>query len=125
MADAPQSIVYLNNIQRVFTVGTQKVHALKGIDLQINTNQMVSLKGRSGSGKTTLLNCVGGLDQPTEGEIWINGRHINTLSEKQLTQWRRTEVGFIFQSFGPPRHVCLRKCRADVAPRKTPPRSAA
>ena len=69
MADAPQSIVYLNNIQRVFTVGTQKVHALKGIDLQINTNQMVSLKGRSGSGKTTLLNCVGGLDQPTEGEI--------------------------------------------------------
>ncbi len=100
MADTPNSIVHLENIQRVFRAGNQEVHALRGINLQIDTNQMVALKGRSGSGKTTLLNCVGGLDKPTDGDVWINGRHINTLSEKQLTNWRRTEVGFIFQSFG-------------------------
>lgn len=88
------------NLVRTYTVGERAVRALRGIDLQIATGRFIALKGRSGSGKTTLLNCLGGLDQPTSGTVIVNGRSLSGLSEKELTQWRRSQVGFIFQSFG-------------------------
>ncbi len=88
------------DLVRTYNVGDRAVKALRGIDLQVPTGSFIALKGRSGSGKTTLLNCLGGLDQPTSGNVIVNGRSLSGLSEKELTHWRRSEVGFIFQSFG-------------------------
>lgn len=87
-------------LERVYQLGSQKVHALRGVNLAIPRGRFVALKGRSGSGKTTLLNCIGGLDQPTSGMVCVYGRPLADLNDKQLTEWRRKEVGFIFQSFG-------------------------
>jgi putative ABC transport system ATP-binding protein len=88
------------NLKRIYKLGDQEVHALRGVNLQIAPGQLVALKGRSGSGKTTLLNCIGGLDRPTEGKVIIFGEEIGGWSEGKLTTWRRQQVGFIFQSLG-------------------------
>jgi len=88
------------DLRRIYKLGDQEVHALRGVNLQIGRGQFVSLKGRSGSGKTTLLNCLGGLDQPTSGLIRIFGEDIGKWNERKLTAWRRQQVGFIFQSLG-------------------------
>ena len=87
-------------LRRIYKLGDQEVHALRGINLQIAPGQFVALKGRSGSGKTTLLNCLSGLDQPTDGNIRIFGEEIGRWNERKLTAWRREQVGFIFQSLG-------------------------
>lgn len=87
-------------LQRIYKLGDQEVHALRGVNIQIGVGQFVSLKGRSGSGKTTLLNCLSGLDQPTNGIVRIFGDEIGGWSERKLTAWRRQQVGFIFQSLG-------------------------
>jgi ABC-type lipoprotein export system ATPase subunit len=92
--------VDIQNVKRVYGAGSQAIHALRGINLQIEAGQFMALKGRSGSGKTTLLNCIGGLDKPTTGTMHVYGRALATLSDEELTQWRATQVGFVFQSFG-------------------------
>lgn len=88
------------DLRRIYKLGDQEVHALRGVNLQIRKGQFVALKGRSGSGKTTLLNCLSGLDQPTKGTVRIFGETIDKWSERKLTAWRRQQVGFIFQSLG-------------------------
>ena len=94
-------IIETRDVWRVYKLsGQQEVAALRGVNLQIETGRFVLLKGRSGSGKTTLLNCLGGLDRPTSGEIAIFGQDLLTMTDQQLTKWRREQVGFIFQSFG-------------------------
>jgi ABC-type lipoprotein export system ATPase subunit len=99
--NTPDSLaIETQDLVRTYNVGDRAVKALRGIDLQVPTGSFIALKGRSGSGKTTLLNCLGGLDQPTSGNVIVNGRSLSGLSEKELTHWRRSEVGFIFQSFG-------------------------
>lgn len=75
------------------------VRALRGVTLSVPEGMWLGVKGRSGSGKTTLLNCIGGIDRPTAGSVVCFGREIGTMTETQLTRWRRTEVGFIFQAF--------------------------
>ena len=94
------SAIELRQLERTYLSGSTAVRALRGIDLTVPTGCFVALKGRSGSGKTTLLNCVGGLDQPTAGSVIVYGRSLSEMGEKELTDWRRTEVGFIFQAFG-------------------------
>jgi ABC-type lipoprotein export system ATPase subunit len=89
-----------NELWRVYKIGSQEVSALRGVNVGIATGRFVALKGRSGSGKTTLLNCIGGLDRPTTGTIHVYGRDLLAMNEEQLTTWRRTQVGFVFQSFG-------------------------
>jgi putative ABC transport system ATP-binding protein len=89
-----------HDLWRIYKTGTQEVAALRGINLQLPPSSFVALKGRSGSGKTTLLNCLGGLDRPSRGTVSIFGQDISTLSENEITRWRRERVGFIFQSFG-------------------------
>jgi putative ABC transport system ATP-binding protein len=93
-------IVETEELWRIYKTGAQEVPALRGIDLQIKTGHFVAVKGRSGSGKTTLLNCIGGLDHPTSGTVRVFSRDISQLGERELTRWRREQVGFIFQSFG-------------------------
>lgn len=88
------------DLWRIYKTGTMEVPALRGINLILDPGSFVALKGRSGSGKTTLLNCLGGLDHPTRGTINVFGVDISTLNDQQITQWRREQVGFVFQSFG-------------------------
>ena len=94
-----QSIVEARDLWRVYKLGAQEVRALRGVTLHVEPGRFVMVKGRSGSGKTTLLNCVGGLDQPTSGSVQVLGQELAQWDDKQLTQWRREQVGFVFQSF--------------------------
>lgn len=90
----------VQDLERVYGSGNKKVRALKKVSLTVMAGQFIAIKGRSGSGKTTLLNCLGGLDKPTSGKIFVFGQDLTQLNDDQLTKWRREEVGFIFQSFG-------------------------
>ena len=92
-------LIRTEQVTRTYRIGSREVHALRGIDLSIEAGSMVSLRGRSGSGKTTLLNCIGGLDRPTSGDIWLQGDAVAGLSERQWVQLRREKIGFVFQSF--------------------------
>ena len=92
-------IIRLENLCRYFTMGEEIVHALDDITLSIQEGESLAVMGPSGSGKSTLLYLLGGLDRPTGGEIWVDGREINALDENALAVYRRQKVGFVFQSF--------------------------
>lgn len=94
-----QPVVKVVGVERIYRLGHEQVHALKGIDLEVPRSRMVALMGRSGSGKTTLLNIIGGLDKPDAGEVFVEGRGLHKLSDNALTQLRRERIGFVFQSF--------------------------
>ncbi len=92
-------VVRVVGVERIYRTGSDSVHALKGVNLEVPRGRMVALMGRSGSGKTTLLNLIGGLDQPDAGEIYIEGRQLKALNDNELTRLRRMRIGFVFQSF--------------------------
>jgi len=87
------------DVTRIYRVERVEVHALRGVNLCVSQGEFIGVVGRSGSGKTTLLNVVGGLDHPTSGHVYLFGDDISRLSDRQLTQLRRRDVGFVFQSF--------------------------
>ncbi|SDE76140.1 putative ABC transport system ATP-binding protein [Fontibacillus panacisegetis] len=93
------SILSVKEVHRTFPVGGGEIHVLKGINMEVLHGQLVMLKGRSGSGKTTLLNMLGGLDQPTTGEILFRGQPLHELSDDKRTVLRRDQIGFIFQAY--------------------------
>jgi putative ABC transport system ATP-binding protein len=95
----PESMVQIRNVTKVYERGKQKIEVLHGLTLDIPRGDFVALMGPSGSGKTTLLNLIGGLDQPTSGEIAVGSRRIDQLSSGQLAQWRAHNVGFVFQFY--------------------------
>jgi putative ABC transport system ATP-binding protein len=89
------------DLWRIYKIGHDiEVPALRGINVQISPGAFIALKGRSGSGKTTLLNCLSGLDRPTSGTARVLGYDLAELNDRQLTKWRREQLGFVFQSFG-------------------------
>ena len=92
-------IIQTKNIKRVFEVGSETVNALKGIDLNVESGEFISIMGPSGSGKTTLMNIIGCLDTPSSGEYFLNNQLVNDLDEDQLAIIRNKEIGFVFQSF--------------------------
>jgi putative ABC transport system ATP-binding protein len=94
-----EPILDVRNVRKSFLSGGRTVEVLNGIDLAIGSGRLTMLRGRSGSGKTTLLNLLGGLDRPSEGEVYFRSRPFHEWSDKQLTSVRRREIGFIFQSF--------------------------
>ena len=94
-----EPMVQVHNVTKVYERGRQKIEVLHGLTLEIPRGDFVALMGPSGSGKTTLLNLIGGLDQPTAGEITVAGRRIDQLSSGQLAQWRAHNVGFVFQFY--------------------------
>jgi putative ABC transport system ATP-binding protein len=99
-APPPQVMVAADGISRTFGGGHTAVHALRGVSFTVGRGQLTALRGRSGSGKTTLLNIIGGLDSPTAGQVWVDGREVGRMSERERLALRRDTVAFIFQSFG-------------------------
>ncbi len=96
--DGREVLTEARGLERVFTLGGQQLHALRGVDMQAIAGEFIALIGRSGSGKTTLLNILAGLDQPTSGDAYLAGQHLNELSEERRAALRREHVGIIFQS---------------------------
>ncbi len=92
-------IITVHNLHKTFGGGESAVHALNGIDLAIEKGKFTAIIGASGSGKTTLLNMIGGLDTPDEGKVIVDGVHLSGLREKELAVFRRSKVGFVYQSF--------------------------
>jgi putative ABC transport system ATP-binding protein len=86
-------------LRKTYTIGTQTVHALDGVDLTIARNEYVALMGPSGSGKSTLMNMLGCLDTPTSGSYLLNGKDVSRLDEDALADIRNKEIGFVFQTF--------------------------
>lgn len=93
------SIISVKNIHKTYNEKTIPVHALRGVDLEISEGEFTAIVGPSGSGKTTLLNIIGGLDRPTEGDIRLEQTELSTLNENQLIEFRKNNIGFIFQSY--------------------------
>ncbi|MFT4414836.1 ABC transporter ATP-binding protein [Fredinandcohnia humi] len=93
-------LIKVENVVREYGKGENVIQVLKDINLSIEPNTLVALKGRSGSGKTTLLNLMGALDCPTKGDIFFENCNIGNFSEMERTEFRRKKIGFIFQSFG-------------------------
>jgi len=97
--DSPEIIIKVNEVSRIYLVGESQVMALRDAALDVPKGVLGALKGRSGSGKTTLLNIIGGLDQPTLGEVYLFGQPLSQMSKNELTEIRRHRIGFVFQSF--------------------------
>ncbi len=92
-------IIKTENVTKTYVMGAEKVHALRGISLEIQRGSYVSIMGPSGSGKSTFFNMVGGLDLPTTGDVYMEGQRIRDLSSSQMAWVRCHKIGFIFQSF--------------------------
>ena len=92
-------MIKIKQVHKSYTTGQNSLHVLKGIDLEIEKGEMISIMGASGSGKSTLLNILGILDDYDSGEYYLNGLFINKLSERKAAQLRNRMVGFVFQSF--------------------------
>lgn len=92
-------IIKTNQLKRSFSLGSETVEALKGIDLEVSKGEFISIMGPSGSGKTTLMNIIGCLDTPTSGEYLLNNQSVNNFSDDELARIRNKEIGFVFQSF--------------------------
>jgi putative ABC transport system ATP-binding protein len=93
------AVIELIDVWKIYSMGTEKVEALKGISLKIKKGEFVAIKGASGSGKSTAVNQIGCLDVPTKGTIFLDGHDISNLSESSLAQIRGRKIGFIFQQF--------------------------
>ena len=92
-------IIKTDNLKRSFQVGSEKVEALKGINLSVEKGEFLSIMGPSGSGKTTLMNIIGCLDTPSSGSYYLNNKFVNDLEDDELAFIRNKEIGFVFQSF--------------------------
>jgi len=92
-------IIKTQNLKKKFHMGEVEVEALKGINLEINEGEFVAIVGHSGSGKSTLLYMLGGLDKPTEGHVFIDGKDLSQMKDNALSKIRRTEIGFVFQFY--------------------------
>jgi putative ABC transport system ATP-binding protein len=93
------NIINLENISRVYQVGSEEVHALDGVSLKIDRNEYVAIMGPSGSGKSTLMNILGCLDTPTSGRYDLKGTDVSGMSDNELAEVRNREIGFVFQTF--------------------------
>ena len=93
------SILEAKNLKKIYGKGESTVNALRGVNLSVEKGEFVAIVGTSGSGKSTLLHMLGGLDRPTEGEVFVDGKNIFELKDEALTIFRRRKIGFVFQAF--------------------------
>ena len=94
-----EPLIKVEGLRKVYTDDGVPVEALRGIDLSIYPGEFTAIVGPSGSGKTTFLNLISGLDRPTAGQVWIKGRLLAEMSDKELSDFRRDNLGFIFQAY--------------------------
>lgn len=92
-------IVQTNHLKKYYQMGKNTIRALDGVDFCVKEHEFVAIIGKSGSGKSTLLHMLGGLDIPTEGEVYVEGKSIQGLKKDQLAVFRRRKIGFIFQNY--------------------------
>ena len=100
-----RKILELSNIYKTYSMGDVVTNALNGVDLEVNYGEIIVILGSSGSGKTTLLNVLSGLDRPTSGKIYFDGRDITRYSEGRITKFRKDNLGFIFQTYNLLEHL--------------------
>jgi len=93
------AIIRLEGITREYLMGSERVLALRGVDLEIGRNEYVAIMGPSGSGKSTMMNMLGCLDTPSSGQYWLNGQEVSTMADDDLARVRNREIGFVFQTF--------------------------
>jgi len=94
-----ENLIHIENMTKVYIMGTQEVHALRGVSLDISENEYVAVMGPSGSGKSTLMNMFGCLDTPTSGVYQFKGHDVSIMTDNELARIRNKEIGFVFQSF--------------------------
>ena len=92
-------ILETKGLKKIYGSGATAVHALDGVDLSVEKGKFVAIVGTSGSGKSTLLHMLGGLDRPTAGKVFVDGKDISNLKDEALTIFRRRKIGFVFQSY--------------------------
>ena len=93
------SVIQIHGVKKIYTMGTNKVFALRGVDLSVEPGEMIAIMGSSGSGKSTLMNILGCLDVPTEGSYTLDGTKVDGLSKNALADLRNQKLGFVFQGF--------------------------
>jgi putative ABC transport system ATP-binding protein len=92
-------LVHVDGVEKVFRRGSEEIHVLSNLHVEVPKGQFVALMGPSGSGKSTLLNLIGGLDRPTRGSVSIDGERVDELSDHRLAAWRARHIGFVFQLY--------------------------
>ncbi|HEY0265046.1 MAG TPA: ABC transporter ATP-binding protein [Granulicella sp.] len=99
--DGPREgdVIVTDDLWKTYEMGDQQVHALRGVNIRIRSNEYVAIMGPSGSGKSTLMNLIGCLDTPSKGRYWLNGHDVSQLDDDQLARIRNKEIGFVFQTF--------------------------
>lgn len=113
MTDSPQAsatdtVIRIEDVWKTYEMGTQLVHALRGLSVKVSSGEYVAIMGASGSGKSTLMNIIGCLDTPTKGSYELSGRDVSRLSDNQLAEVRNRQIGFVFQTYNLlPRQNCL------------------
>ncbi len=93
------AVINIRDVTKIYQMGTQEVHALRGVSLDVRRGEALAIMGPSGSGKSTLMNVIGCLDQPTDGSYHLDGEDVSQMSEDELAAVRNRRVGFVFQSF--------------------------
>jgi putative ABC transport system ATP-binding protein len=99
MSSTPTTLVRVAAVTKTFKRGSEEIHVLSGLDLEVKDTEFLALMGPSGSGKSTLLNLIGGLDRPTTGSVQIGADRVDQLSDRQLAAWRARHIGFVFQFY--------------------------
>jgi len=92
-------VIHTEDLRKMYQMGAEEVHALRGVDLEIRKGEYCAIMGPSGSGKSTLMNLIGCLDSPTSGRYWLAGRLVSELDDDELAYIRNKEIGFVFQTF--------------------------
>ncbi|MFZ0980217.1 MAG: ATP-binding cassette domain-containing protein, partial [Candidatus Acidiferrales bacterium] len=92
-------VIQTDDLWKTYEMGTEQLHALRGVTMQIRKGEYVAIMGPSGSGKSTLMNLIGCLDTPTKGDYWLAGRLVSHLDDDELAAIRNREIGFVFQTF--------------------------
>jgi putative ABC transport system ATP-binding protein len=92
-------LVSVDGVEKIFRRGSEEIHVLRELNLQVPAGEFLALMGPSGSGKSTLLNLIGGLDRPTRGSVSVGGERLDGLTERRLAAWRARHIGFVFQLY--------------------------